>query len=265
MKSIDKTILVPTDFSVVADYALQHAIRVSGVVGEPVALLHIVDSPDKVSAAKERIEAIAAAAEQKHGIRPSTIVKAGSIFTDIAETARALNCSLVIMGSHTVRGKDELTGTNTLRVITSSPVPFITIQEPPVNKRYDDIVFPVDFTLENKEKHTWISYFCNYYVSRFHLIKPLVTDPEQLAKVDLNMASAIRFLDERGAKYEVYTVPGKKQYAEEVLDAAVNIRADLIVIMTTKASANGEYTMQPQEQYIIGNARHIPIMSINPR
>jgi hypothetical protein len=169
------------------------------------------------------------------------------------------------MGSHTVRGKDELTGTNTLRVITSSPVPFITIQEPPVNKRYDDIVFPVDFTLENKEKHTWISYFCDYYVSRFHLIKPLVTDPEQLAKVDLNMASAIRFLDERGAKYEVYTVPGKKQYAEEVLDAAVNIRADLIVIMTTKASVNGEYTMQPQEQYIIGNARHIPIMSINPR
>ncbi|HPX07080.1 MAG TPA: hypothetical protein PLC17_14165, partial [Tenuifilaceae bacterium] len=63
----------------------------------------------------------------------------------------------------------------------------------------------------------------------------------------------------------VYTVPGKKQYAEEVLDAAVNIRADLIVIMTTKASANGEYTMQPQEQYIIGNARHIPIMSINAR
>ena len=52
------------------------------------------------------------------------------------------------------------------------------ITEPPVNKRYDDIVFPVDFTLENKEKHTWISYFCNYYVSRFHLIKNVVKTAE---------------------------------------------------------------------------------------
>jgi nucleotide-binding universal stress UspA family protein len=119
--------------------------------------------------------------------------------------------------------------------------------------------------VENKEKHSWISYFCDYYVSKFHLIKPNVSDPELVAKVDLNMASAVRYLDEKGAKYEVYTVPGQKPYAEEVLDLAVNIRADLIVIMTTKVSGDGNFILEPHEHTIVGQAGHIPVMSINPR
>ena len=62
-----------------------------------------------------------------------------------------------------------------------------------------------------------------------------------------------------------YTVPGIKKYEEEVLDMAVNIRADLIIIMTTPTSKDGKYIVEPEEQYILANARHIPVMSINPR
>jgi len=101
-------------------------------------------------------------------------------------------------------------------------------------------------------------------VSRFHLIKPNITDPKLLAKVDMNMASARRYLDEKGARYYVYTVMGKKPYAEEVLEMAANIRADLIVIMTTKVSDKSTYVVDPHEQYIISNASYIPVMSINP-
>jgi hypothetical protein len=168
------------------------------------------------------------------------------------------------MGSHRIKSESTLNDSIALKVITSSKVPFITIQEPPINKRYDEIVFPVDFTAENIEKHSWISYFCDYYVSRFHLIKPNITDPMLLAKVDMNMASARRYLDEKGARYYVYTVAGKKPYAEEVIDMAANIRADLIVIMTSKANDKATYIVEPHEQYIISNASYIPVMSINP-
>jgi nucleotide-binding universal stress UspA family protein len=172
---------------------------------------------------------------------------------------------MVIMGSSTVKEMDENKVSWVLKLITSCKVPFITIQEPPVNKRYDDIVFPVDFTIENREKHEWISYFCDYYLSRFHIIKPNTSDPKLMAQIDINLASAKKFLDERGAKYVEYTVPGIKKYEEEVLDMAVNIRADLIIIMTTPTSKDGKYIVEPEEQYILANARHIPVMSINPR
>lgn len=265
MERSKKNILVPTDFSKVADYALQHAVRVSEVVGEAITLLHVVSSKIEVEEVSERINKVVAQIEQKYSIKPDAIVAIGDIPTEIARVSEEICASLVIMGSESVKGKDNLSGLRTLDVITKAKVPFVTIQEPPINRRYDDIVFPVDFTVENKEKHGWISYFCDFYVSKFHLIKPNVSDPELVAKVDLNMASAVRYLDERGAKYTVYTVPGVKAYQEEVLDLAVNIRADLIVIMTTKVNDNSNYKLEPHEEYIIGNAGHIPVMSINPR
>lgn len=265
MNSPKKTILVPTDFTEVADYALQHAVRVSSVVGEKVTLLHIVDGAEKIADAKERIERLSQETFTRYNILPSTIVIQGDIFVDIAKLATELNSSMVIMGSHHIKSQTTLNDSIALRVITSSKVPFITIQEPPINRRYDEIIFPVDFTAENIEKHSWISYFCDYYVSRFHLIKPNVTDPKLLAKVDMNMASARRYLDEKGARYYVYTVMGNKPYAEEVLEIAANIRADLIVIMTTKVGNKSTYIVEPHEQYIISNASYIPVMSINPK
>jgi nucleotide-binding universal stress UspA family protein len=264
MKKNKKSILVPTDFKKVASYALQHAIRVSQVVGEEITIFHVVKSSSDVLDAQHKLEQVAKETKEKLNLLPNVLVGVGDIATEIATAAVNLNASLVIMGSESVKGKEDLNSLPTLGVITKSKVPFITIQEPPINRRYDDIVFPIDDTIENREKHSWISYFCDYYVSRFHLIKPNVTDPELVAKVDLNMASAIRFLHERGAKYIVYTVPGKKEYGKEILDMAVNIRADLIVIMTSKACDDCEAILEPHEQFIIGHAAHIPVMSINP-
>jgi len=265
MNNLKKTILVPTDFTQVSDYALQHAVRVSSVVHEQVTLLHIVDNPDKISEAQAKLDLLAQETNIKYKVLPNTIVRHGDIFIDISRVADEINSSMVIMGSHRIKDASTHNDSIALQVITSCKVPFITIQEPPINKRYDEIVFPVDYTAENIEKHAWISYFCDYYVSRFHLIKPNITDPKLLAKIDMNMASARRYLDEKGARYYVYTVMGKKPYAEEVLEMAANIRADLIVIMTTKVSNKSTYVVDPHEQFIISNASYIPVMSINPR
>ncbi|MEW5845153.1 MAG: universal stress protein [Bacteroidota bacterium] len=260
-----KTILVPTDFTEVAWFALQHAIRVSEVVKEPIYILHCVSDLNKIDEAQSKMASLIDLVKNKYAVTPKSIVKVGNYMTDIALTADEINASMVIMGSSTVKEMDENKVSWVLKLITSCRVPFITIQEPPVNKRYDDIVFPVDFTLQNREKHEWISYFSDYYLSRFHIIKPNISDPKLMAQIDINLASAKKFLDERGAKYVEYTVPGIKKYEEEVLEMAVNIRADLIIIMTTPTDKEGKFIVEPEEQYILAHAGHIPVMSINPR
>ncbi|MFO8021341.1 MAG: universal stress protein [Perlabentimonas sp.] len=266
MEKNKKTIIVPTDFKTAAVYALQHAARVSSVVGETITLVHVVNNESEVDEATDKLKTISQQAFEKYGIKPNYIVRVGDVAEEISNLTCELDSSLAIMGSESIKGKDEIKSVWPLNVITKSKVPFVTIQEPPINRRYDEVVFPIDFTVENKEKHGWINYFCEYYVSKFHLIKPNVSDPELVAKIDLNMASAVRYLDEKGAKYQVYTVKGEKPFAEEVLAMAVNIRADLIVIMTTKTqNNNSSFVLEPHEEFIIGNAGHIPVMSINPR
>jgi len=265
MKGESKTILVPTDFSQVAEYALQHAVRVSGVVKEPITILHIVKSDADKAEAEVKLEKTVRGIKEKYGVDIIPVIRTGNIFTDISLVADEVQASFVVMGSSTIKEMDENKVSWVLKVITSCKVPFITIQEPPVNKRYDEVVFPVDFTLENQEKHKWISYFSDFYLSRFHLVKPKTSDPELLAKIDINMASARRFLDQKGAKFIEYTVPGLKPYEQEILSLAANIRADLIILMTTPLDQEGRFMVDPMEQYILANADHIPVMCINPR
>jgi len=264
MKTSGVTILVPYDFSLSAEYALQHAVRVAQVVKLPITLLHIVKEEKEQAQMRDKLLAVSKQTAERFGIEPLVLVREGNIFEHIAEVAKEIDASMVIMGSHSIRGKEDIAGSLAHKVIVSSSVPFITIQEPPINKRYDEIVFPIDFTEQNREKHSWISYFNTYYVSRFHLIKPLVDDPMLRCKLDLNMASARRFLDEIGAKYVEHETTKLHSFANDVLDLAINIRADLIVLMTTPMDVEGKFLVDPDEQYIIANAGHIPVMSINP-
>ncbi len=103
MNNLKKTILVPTDFTQVADYALQHAVRVSSVVHEPVTLLHIVDNPNKVAEAQAKMDQLAKETKTKYNILPATIIRLGDIFVDIAKVAVEINSGMVIMGSHRIK------------------------------------------------------------------------------------------------------------------------------------------------------------------
>jgi hypothetical protein len=54
-----------------------------------------------------------------------------------------------------------------LKVLVRSKVPFIVVQDPPPDHgRYHNIVFPVDFRRENKEKTKMAIYMGKYFDSK---------------------------------------------------------------------------------------------------
>ncbi len=108
MKGESKTILVPTDFSQVAEYALQHAVRVSGVVKEPITILHIVKAEADKAEAEARLEKIVRGTKEKYGVDITPVVRVGNIFTDIALVADEVQASFVVMGSSTIKEMDEI-------------------------------------------------------------------------------------------------------------------------------------------------------------
>jgi len=119
MDNLGKTILVPYDFSQVADYALQHAIRVAQVINQGITLLYIVSSPTEIYMMEDKLSEVSRKTREKFGIEPLTIVRTGSIFVDIAIVAQEIDACMVIMGSHSIRGKEEITGSLAHKVIVS--------------------------------------------------------------------------------------------------------------------------------------------------
>lgn len=265
MDSSKKTILVPWDFTEVAEYALMHAVRVAQIVDNDVTLVHIIKKQKEVDQATQKLNKVAEDAQKKYNIKPHVLAIVGNIFTTISEVAGEVNANLVIMGTHGIKGMQKLTGSWALKVIVGSKVPFVVVQAAPTDHVFKRIVVPVDHRMEGKEKLAWIAYLAKYYKSEIQLLRTGIADELLLRRANNNVIFAKKFFDEKGIDYKLSTADGKKSFPEEMVSFAKKIDADLLVIMTTKDIGFKDYVLGAQEQEIIANQDRIPVMCINPR
>lgn len=268
MEEHQKLIVVPWDFTPVAEYALAHAVKISRMVGNEICILHIVDSGISQSGHREKkllLQHECDVNSKKYNMPISGFISKGSIFTSIAEYANEKEASLVVMGTHGMKGMQKLTGSWALKVIVKSKVPFIVVQDPPVDQeRYHNIVFPVDFRNENKEKMNMAIFMGKYFDSKIHILVHLTPDKNLLRKTRVNINFAIKYLIQNNIEYEIHEV-SKGKFAQQTLDFSHKINADLILIVTTKNITLADYALGASEQYIIANSSKIPVCCVNPR
>jgi nucleotide-binding universal stress UspA family protein len=270
MEEIKKLIIVPWDFTNVAESALAHAVKIGRMVNNDICLLHIVDPAVKVRAEGEKralLKHIAEENSRKYNINIIAYVIKGSIFTSIAEFANSKDkeANLVVMGTHGMKGMQKLTGSWALKVIVKSKIPFIVVQEPPADQdRYHNIVFPVDFRIENKEKMGMAIFMGKYFDSKVHILKTVTTDKGLTAKVNRNLNFAVKYLIQNNVEYEIHDVPNGK-FAQQTINFAQSIKADLILIVTTKNITFADYILGASEQFIIANSSKIPVCCVNPK
>ncbi|MCP4310728.1 MAG: universal stress protein [Bacteroidetes bacterium] len=268
MEQGKKTIMVTWDFSAVSYSALKHAIRMSTIVKYNIVLFHIVNEPSEVEAAKERLIQELEDIKKELGEEVSFFVHHGKIFKEIAEYAskEENRVDFVIMGTHGMKGGQKFFGSWALKVIAGSTVPFIVVQsDPPKKDRYSDIVFPIDFKSENKEKLQWAIFLGKYLNSKIHLYKAPVGDKDLQKKVNVNLNFAIRFLIQNNIDYEIHTAPKSGNYQKKLLAFSKKIKADLLLITTTKHITKIDYIFGAKEQYLLSNNEKIPVMCVNPK
>lgn len=260
----NKPIIVPWDFSEVAGFALEHALEYTKATGDHVILLHIVKKSKEIASAEEKLKAIIEKTKNEKGIEIGQIVKEGSIFTAISDVVKELDANLVIMGTHGIKGMQKFTGSWALKVIAGTDAPFVVVQAPPT-AALTDIVFPVDFKKEQKEKLVWAGYLVNYYKAKVHICYQPSSDSRIKAKTKSNLIFSKNYLSEKNASFDIIALEGKKNLAEESLAYAKEINANMILIMTTKNISFQDYVLGADEQQIIANSLKLPVMCINPK
>ena len=260
----NKPILVPWDFSQVAEYALLHAIEYSKVTGDPISLVHIVKKQKEIEPAKSKLQPVIDKTKTDTGLDVGVIVKEGSIFTAITDLAEETEANLVIMGTHGMKGMQKFTGSWALKVIAGTECPFIVVQAPPQTTS-KEIVFPVDFKREQKEKLVWAGYLVNHYKAKVYICYQPSTDTRIKAKTKSNLIFSKNYLAEKEADFEIVTLPGKKSISDESIEFAKEIKANMILIMTTKNISFQDYVLGADEQQIIANPEKIPVMCVNPK
>ncbi len=260
----NKPILVPWDFSKVAEYALLHAVEYAKSTKEQVVLVHIVKKQREILPAERKLEEKANSVNQEHNIEVGFLVREGSIFTTISEVSEELDATMVIMGTHGMKGMQKLTGSWALKVITGTDAPFVVVQAPP-KSAMKEIVFPIDFKTEQKEKLKWAGYLVNHYKAKIHICYQPASDSRIKAKTRSNLLFSKSYLAERNADFEIVSLPGRKSLADESIKLAKEVGSNMIIIMTTKNIGFQDYVLGADEQQIIANKEKIPVMCINPR
>lgn len=259
-------VLVPHDFSEVADTAISHAAMVAKSFDGQVILLHVVSSDKAKEMAEEKLKSISSEASNTYSVDVSYEIRKGSIFDRIPEVAEEMNAMLIVMGTHGLKGIQHLTGSYALKVIGQSKVPFIVVQSKKSSGKVSDLVLPIKFSQETKSKLAITSSIAKHFGAIVHIFISNESDEFIRTKVSRELTFAKHYFDERGVKYETEMAPEKGNYIPQMLDYANDVEADMITIV----NSSGDGGFLPDvfkgsgEVDIISNAYQIPVIVMNP-
>ncbi len=262
-------LLVPYDFSEVADAAVKHAIDMAKTLELPVCLFHVLEKDIKLSE-KESINEKLENIKEKYAAQTQVPIectsKEGSIFSDIANAAELMNARFVVMGTHGKKGFQHLTGSYAMKVITKSKVPFIVVQKKSPREGYKNIVINIDETSESKQKIKWAVYIAQIFNSTVHIFYPNEKDEFISNKINRNVAQIKSVFEKNSIAFVEHQQEEKGGHlAKYLINYAENVEADLIVIMTNPDRILPSFVLGKWDEQILFNTAQIPVMCINPR
>jgi len=262
----DKKVLVPVDFTKVSETAMEHAIVVAKTIDAEIHAIHIISNKAQITEAKLKLDALRERTLNEKAIEIQTLVRIGNIFEDIDKAATELDASLIIMGTHGLRGMQFLTGGRALRIVTESSIPFIVVQERTIRPHgYHKLVVPMDLHKETKQKLSLVADMAEYFGSKVHLISPGETDEFLKNQLERNIIFSGEYLEGKNIPYEVQITESKSDgFVKDLLKYSAAIDADLICIMNFYDNSIMSFFSSNYEQQVITNEAQIPVLCVNP-
>ncbi|MGI9543499.1 MAG: universal stress protein [Cyclobacteriaceae bacterium] len=183
-----KKILVPTDFSDCAGYAVKLAIELALTAKGEVEFLHIMAVPPDwvtlddskrptypevtkmVKKANHDLDQLVALAE-KSGVKAQRFLCYNKNYKAIIDHQAQYKNDFVVMGSHGATGFKELfIGSSTQKVVRLSPVPVLTVKKPVSLSEIKDIVFASDFEEAVMDPFQTMVNFSRIAEAKLHLL-----------------------------------------------------------------------------------------------
>jgi nucleotide-binding universal stress UspA family protein len=242
-----KKILVPTDFSQYAEYALKTAAQIARKNKGEIILLHMLELPnhmvDAVSGgsdipevmffikrARERFEEVKKS-PYLEGIPVTEAVQFERAFEGIIQSSKKHNVDMVVMGSHGASGFQEFfVGSNTEKVVRSSDVPVLVVKNELDITKIKRFVFASDFSGEIKKPFTQVIEFAKAFGAHLDLL--VINTPSFFRSTEESEKTINEFVS--GFNIQDYSMHIFNDYSVEkgVLHFAQRVNADLIGVST---------------------------------
>lgn len=189
-------VLIPTDFSLQAEFAYLMVKNLRKNVGMEVHFLHVLEMPDTVSmnehgnietcgeidpgfvhAKKEMAQRNLRNLKQEYGNDIHTHLVVGKTTEKIVEFAQKHHINLIVMGTKGAFGiKEKLSGTHTQMVARASRVPVLSLMCDRSELSIDNILLVHDFNYAEKEEMGLLHLLIRIFNPKIHLLH--ITDDD---------------------------------------------------------------------------------------
>ena len=274
MDSGRNVILIPTDFSEACTNAIEHGVELAKNFNSDVYILHVLNKDTKVYLQKNKLkiedlqlqlDEIVDSIKLQHDLEVRTEIKKGSIFNEINLTAKEIEACMVVLGTHGKKGFQHIFGSHAMRIIMSSDIPVIVVQNRAYGCGYENIVFPVNESIEIEQKVDWAIKLAKVFNSKIHVYKYKETDPEIVSNINSVNQQILSAFEHNKVEFIEKEAESESAYSTQLLDYAVSKSADLILIMTNNDEFEPSFILGAPEEKMIYNPSQIPVMCINPK
>jgi nucleotide-binding universal stress UspA family protein len=226
-----RNFLIPHDFTEVGDSALKQGLYLATATQSTLSLLHIVKSDKYKAEAEAKLKVIKTKAQSEY---PNTEIKlyvvVGDIFEHIGNTAERLKSSLIIMGTHGAKGMQKVFGSFAMKVITSTSVPFMVVQNNAFVKRLEKIVFPLGIDAETLQIMGFASTLAKAFDAEVHLVAEKQSDVKYISKTKVNFQVVGKQMAANDVKYTMKILDGSGSYLSQILKYTEEVNADMIAV-----------------------------------
>jgi nucleotide-binding universal stress UspA family protein len=269
---LNNIIVVPTDFSEVCENAVRHTMQIAKYIDFKVVLLHVVnadtmrylkDNNLSKNTLEDKLKDHVEKYKIEFGIEVSYVIKEGELFKQVQKTVTELGANMVVLGTHGKVGFQKITGSYAVKVINKTHVPTIVVQKKPLLEPYRNVVFPVTFSTQDRQKVNWAIYIAKTFRSTIHIFPKRESERSHKTKI-MSVVKQIKVIfDKHNVKYvDKVSEEGAGNFSKQVLDYAVANEADLIMTMVTKRRLLP--FISTMDEQIIFNSSQIPVICINP-
>ncbi len=277
-----KKIIITTDFSETASLAIKHGAFLAQYTKGEVYLVHIItkhwekfnvftpsitiENIEKASdAVLNKLTELADDIKKEYGIAVTPVVNSGNPTTEIVRFAKEIKADLIVMATHGYSAWEDLTiGSNTLKVITKSPCPVLTMSERSEKLGYHKIILPIDTSEHSRHKVIATLELAKQFAAHVYTVGILADDESNkkpAMEVILNqIANAAK---DRGVSYSTEIIEDVKNRAVATVKYCEKIGGDLISIMTDQDAELSGFFLGPYALQVIHHSK-VPVLSIKP-
>lgn len=245
-----KKIIVPIDFSIHSEYALEAAAILARKHNSEILVLHMLElsnaliSEDTNSKQAEAVFYMKLA-EQKfieflekpflEGVNVTPVVKHFKVFSEVNDVAKEHQADLIVMGSHGSSGiKEIFIGSNTEKVVRHSDIPVLVIKHNPILMDFEKVVFACDFSKESIKPYINASNLFKKWGAKLHLVHVNLPGSsfKSSSEIEIKVADFLKIAD--GNLDNINNVHYVSDYSIEqgILNFANTESADLVAVAT---------------------------------